>query len=423
MLAGVAYGKSQRSVKDEDAFACQVAKQAACFGVFDSHGGKEAGRRCAAELAPNLLTLGGADDAVGHAAFPKDSIVTAFWDMDHDLGSHGVYSGTTASVLLVAPLVAPAGDALLEARSHAKLTENSAGADATAGGDMLCCTLAWVGDSTALTLEMGGSERTPEFWQTSNHTPTNPQEVHRCELEWRARQLLQAGALDAVGGGSHVDSFRLIADSGASFYARRQAPTQEQVVQAAQSLGVLMSEEETALLVRALRREKRIEAPERRQSFLTTGKPKLTRADTSMIARVSEVDPSVHGPTVLAAGERSSVSTCVTRSIGDWDASRAMVPHPDVHRFEVRGANWVRVIIASDGVWDFVTDREAATLARRCEKAQDAATKLVDLAYRRSMRRLERLKDDTTALVVDLNPSASPFQPPTATPGGCCMVM
>ena len=103
------------------------------------------------------------------------------------------------------------------------------------------------------------------------------------------------------------------------------------------------------------------------------------------------------------------VSTVVSRSIGDWDGSRAIVPEPDVLRFDVPADGLVRVVIASDGVWDFVTPAQAAMVLRTSSSAQAAASRLVRVASRRSHSALGRLKDDTTALVIELNPSGLPL--------------
>ena len=57
------------------------------------------------------------------------------------------------------------------------------------------------------------------------------------------------------------------------------------------------------------------------------------------------------------------VSTAVTRSIGDWDAARTLIPQPDLYRFEVGASEHERVVLASDGVWDFVSAAQAAKAA------------------------------------------------------------
>lgn len=183
--------------------------------------------------------------------------------------------------------------------------------------------------------------------------------------------------------------------------------------------GLEVTDEEKALLVRALGREKRIEAPERRASF-ALGR-ESTRSNTKVIARASVEGM---GPTVLAGGDSGKVSTCVTRSIGDWDGARAMIPQPEIATFRVGEAEHVRVVIASDGVWDFMTPEEAAALARRAPTVKAAACAIADKAKLRSLNKLNALKDDTTCLVVDLNPSQRAFAPPEPAAGaaGCCAI-
>lgn len=46
-----------------------------------------------------------------------------------------------------------------------------------------------------------------------------------------------------------------------------------------------------------------------------------------------------HG--VAASAKPEEVSTCVTRSLGDWDGARAMIPQPDLEQFQVCAANGV----------------------------------------------------------------------------------
>ena len=56
-----------------------------------------------------------------------------------------------------------------------------------------------------------------------------------------------------------------------------------------------------------------------------------------------------------------------------------------------------------------MTLAEACKIARRASTPDRAAESIVEKAYYRGMAKYERLKDDTTCLVVDLNPSALPF--------------
>ena len=116
-----------------------------------------------------------------------------------------------------------------------------------------------------------------------------------------------------------------------------------------------------------------------------------------------------HGPmTVQARGQADDASglvsdTMMTRSIGDWDASRACVPQPECRAFRVERGGWRRVVLASDGLWDVVSREKVAKVAWRAKSANDAAASLAELAWTVSHQRFERLKDDTTVLVVDLD--------------------
>merc|ERR1719473_457374 len=89
-----------------------------------------------------------------------------------------------------------------------------------------------------------------------------------------------------------------------------------------------------------------------------------------------------------------------------------MIPEPEFKPFRVGGADHLRVIIASDGVWDFVTPEKAAAVVRAAASPQKAADALVAKAVAASKSRLNRLKDDCTCVVVEVNPQRQPFSPP-----------
>eukprot|EP00966_Prymnesium_polylepis_P250445 5791473-Prymnesium_polylepis.1 len=55
-----------------------------------------------------------------------------------------------------------------------------------------------------------------------------------------------------------------------------------------------------------------------------------------------------------------------------------------------------RVIIASDGLWDFCTPELAAAIVRRAPTAKKAAREMVRLAELRSKAKFNEIKDDTT---------------------------
>ena len=52
---------------------------------------------------------------------------------------------------------------------------------------------------------------------------------------------------------------------------------------------------------------------------------------------------------------------------------RLQVPHPELQHFQVGPGAFQRVVLASDGVWDFVSEAEAACAVRNARTAQAAA--------------------------------------------------
>jgi len=74
-------------------------------------------------------------------------------------------------------------------------------------------------------------------------------------------------------------------------------------------------------------------------------------------------------------------------------------------------------VLASDGLWDLVSFDQAAACMRSVDDPQKAAQLLLKRAKSESARRgYSGLKDDTTILVVDINPNA---QTVTETAQGC----
>ena len=96
-------------------------------------------------------------------------------------------------------------------------------------------------------------------------------------------------------------------------------------------------------------------------------------------------------------------STLVTRSIGDWDAARSCVPHPEIARIELAPGSRSRFVLASDGLWDFVSAEKAAAVAFAAPSAQRAADRLERLAVERSNNKFDFLKDDVSVVVVDVD--------------------
>jgi len=382
---GVSVGKAEVATKGEDVSALHATHGRYCFGVFDGHGGVQAAKLCAAELLPKLGQLS-ASDAHGHAAFPTDPLVNEFWAMDASLGDRHVFAGTTASVLLVSPVA------------------KADGAAASLG-----CTLCWVGDSRVVRVDMTAAASEESLVSTTPiHTPGTAEEQARLEGEWKVRGELSKGA------------------EGEPYPPAQPSP--EAVAAAAQTVGLALDGQELRLMVRALERERLIEAVDRskglRRGQSSLGKRLDAKGAPTVIKASRGGNPEAEGSAAPASAAQV-VSTVVTRSIGDWDGARAMIPEPGLERFQVEGTGkHERVVIASDGLWDFCTPELAAKIARRERTAQAAASALLRLANNRSIAKFNELKDDTTCVVVDLNPSHLPFEKPKmdGACSACCVV-
>ena len=101
----------------------------------------------------------------------------------------------------------------------------------------------------------------------------------------------------------------------------------------------------------------------------------------------------------------------VSRAIGDL-GSPAVVCEPECSRVSLpKGGG--RLIIASDGLWNALSDYEAAELAFEATDAEEAARDIILAAMGK-----RGLHDDTTVLVVDVPPpkevleSSSSMLPP-----------
>ena len=413
------------------------------FGVFDGHGGPSAAQICQDELCAQLATAGpSATDA---------ALADAFWSVDARIGAAGDMSGTTAAVLLVDGWNMP-------------------------GVVNLRCVLANVGDSRGLRVDMRSPVAAALPFATRKHTPADADEVNRLKLTVRVRDQLsrmRAGAADSSTIRSDASSVRSTYSAYATSRhgssrarrpssersaagsersaassaddtpatldekARARAFTRAELDAALASLGLTLDggsdASDASLLLRGLQREARMELSERRLH------PTLRRENSGLGKRFDTWGPVVlksarfrvavqavrgsfrRGTRVRAEPEEQPrtvpVSTAVTRSVGDWDAARTLIPHPDLYRFDVGSSQHERVVLASDGVWDFVTPVQAAKITRNTPGAREASAALLRLATDRSHAKFGALKDDVSVVVVDLNPGALDVEKPLSSPG------
>ena len=111
----------------------------------------------------------------------------------------------------------------------------------------------------------------------------------------------------------------------------------------------------------------------------------------------------------------------MTRSMCDWRASDMVLPNPQVHSFTVKPGEVMRVCLASDGLWDICDFQKSADVMKKYSSVDKCATTLLGLAKTEYLenREHDKMDDDTTVLVIELNPSG--IKPPGA--GGCCSIM
>ena len=149
--------------------------------------------------------------------------------------------------------------------------------------------------------------------------------------------------------------------------------------------------------------------------FDTWGPVVLDRPDSASPCR------QCAAPSVAAARPRGTRGAAARRPrVGGGDARSATGTrhlHPDLYRFDVGSSQHERVVLASDGVWDFVTPVQAAKITRNTPGAREASAALLRLATDRSHAKFGALKDDVSVIVVDLNPGALDVEKPLASPG------
>ena len=488
----LSYGSAQLHKKGEDTIFIDDASDpgSSLFAVFDGHGGPQAAVLCREELCPSILASA--------RPFSAKSVEEAFWELDATLIERGQFAGTTATVLCV---------------------------DQAADGGFSCL-LSWVGDSTAIVVDLlapHSTESVVRAASTTDHNANNASESRRLLVEALVRESLEVLTDDPLTPPS-------VAQVEAAYAA-------------ALPCAPPLSADEAAVLTRELRRGVRLEvlevnrfvsrrhlhaAAEMKADDVDGGARRRPLGGGGDAASGSLRPPSlslvgVHIPSSRGAGKRGSgggsepdeddvdrgtvpsewatmesvdvrcaddecgggavaatqypprrrsrvatqlerrvasdgrssskpalttyhnfddqasaqrgASLMTTRSIGDWDAARALTPHPQSLRFAVRPAcaadggdgggaaaspqRWA-VVLASDGLWDHVTHERAAAVVRGAADPQAAADALAKLV----MVGRTTPKDDTSVIVLDLNPAELPplSRPQNPRCGSSCVV-
>ncbi|GFP86522.1 probable protein phosphatase 2c 12 [Phtheirospermum japonicum] len=154
------------------------------------------------------------------------------------------------------------------------------------------------------------------------------------------------------------------------------------------SRGVLESAERTIYYLSA---DHRLDCSEEERERITASGGEVGRLNTGA---GTEIGPLRCWPGGL----------CLSRSIGDMDVGEFIVPVPYVKQVKLSSTGG-RLIISSDGVWDALTAETAFECCREMS-ADAAASQIVKEAVQ-----VKGLRDDTTCIVVDIQPAKKPDPP------------
>ena len=144
----------------------------------------------------------------------------------------------------------------------------------------------------------------------------------------------------------------------------------------------------------------------------------MTRSKSRVARRYNEWTKKRTGPLIVEATwtdikgvQVVGASTSVTRSIGDWDSPRVLIPEPGVREAWVPNGAFKRYIIASDGLWTYVDTAKIAKVAhnrRWAYDAQECATRLLTFCReslaKKTANTAHPFLDDTTIMVIDVLP-------------------
>eukprot|EP00854_Cymbomonas_tetramitiformis_P014243 gene14243-16847_t len=97
----------------------------------------------------------------------------------------------------------------------------------------------------------------------------------------------------------------------------------------------------------------------------------------------------------------------MSRSLGDTLAHRVGVScDPDISKHELTEKDRF-LILASDGVWEFISNEEAVGMVSKASSPEEAAEQLVTAAHERWAAEEDGVVDDITVVVVNFNRSSS----------------
>ena len=117
-----------------------------------------------------------------------------------------------------------------------------------------------------------------------------------------------------------------------------------------------------------------------------------------------EYDDGVDGPARVWLGHMDVPGLAMSRSLGDVVAHSAGVSsEPEFFEYEFnKGREDIILVFASDGLWEFMTDREVMDIALNTTEPRFAVDHLISESNERWMKE-EQVIDDTTVCVAFLS--------------------
>ena len=376
----ISFAKANRESKKGEDYAATVMESdgaPAGFAVFDGHSGKETARICSETVVQRLLKQG--------PPFTEKQISDMLWAVDEEIGTQKIRDGATSQILLVEK-----------------------------AGDKLKGTFAWTGDSSAVMTNV--EEGTVKF-ATASHT-AGPDHQEGTAENGGPEPWAQGGAwksekvkLEFYG------AVRKQIETTLGIDTQKDDVSADMVESAIQKLGKEPTADDVELLVKAYRRGK----------IIAQTTPDGAAFRKQVFVRQRDKDHDVNQVWVVSTAESRSdpgySDLQMTRSMCDWRASDMVLPNPEVYSFEVPAGEVWRICLASDGLWDVCSFARAAEMMKKHASVDKCCKELLKIAEKEylEVRGHEKMDDDTTVLVIELNPSG--IKPQIAAGGGCCSLM
>lgn len=363
----ITFAKANRESKKGEDFAAAVMEgdsAPAAFAIFDGHSGKETARICSETVVQRLLQQG--------PPFTPKQISDMLWAVDEEIGTQKIRDGATAQILLIEK-----------------------------NGDQLKGTFAWCGDSSAVLTNV--EEGTVKY-ATASHT-AGPD--HQGGGAWQSEK----GILEFYG------AVRKQIESTLGIDTQKDEVSADMVEAAIQKLGKEVKAVDVDLLVKAYRRGR----------IIAQTTPDGAHYRKQVFVRQRDIDHDANQVWVVSTAESRAdpgySDLQMTRSVCDWRASDMVLPNPECYSFNVPAGQVWRVCLASDGLWDVCSFENAAETMKKHASVDKCAKDLLRIAEKEylEVRGHEKMDDDTTVLVIELNPSG--IKSPIASAAGCCDIM